>query len=761
MLAFSSKMNNLIAAVEKIKIGGGGGSGKKGGGGGGGADADAIDVAKTNSTKRLAEAKAVADLEFSKAKATHEYQLKAAKLRSQRNGKLDESVYQRELALAENYSKNKYHAAAMTADASIKGAELLNNQELNIAGATAKTIRNFENKANNQKIANAKNLQSVNQSHQVKSSHIELALDDQISQSKIAQDKKVEAAKAKAKAAADKASMSQTEADKKYRIDAAVATGDEALKNAKIAGDAAFAEAGRFARASLANAKLDAKMNTTLDARQRVALISGAKDASDAAFDGAKATADVALDGAIKAAQTALRMAGASRKEVLAFDRKIFNASVSDEAFLTQSKLASEEAVNNAKRNFNTQLEKEEIAKQKKIADAAKKGSRGGGGGGPKDKSMDFTGAKSFDPRAFFDSLRGGLISGIVGAATQGFAVFQKTRQNVSNATGGKGAPGGAATAAMGPIIGAAGAAVGAIGALSGGMMALFEMVGKFVGALDPALMQQLSLAFENLSAVIGIGLRPIITMAVVIIKAFGDALVPVMKQLEPVMTKLSMVLINAAVPFILMFADQIETLIPFIEALIPIIGLFGDLLLLSMRILIPPFKVLAGVLMIVVGIFDLVAVTVYMLLAAFFAAAGELKSWVPGFGDSSKADKQMAKDMVEKSKASANSAGEAMKKGANLIIDGVENSFGLDSTNKKEKPKPGGAGGAAAKGASFSGVADLGKNMMQAAFGSSTANVANKQLNQQKQINQSIEKIGGWLFGWAKPRDPAAGVRN
>jgi hypothetical protein len=206
---------------------------------------------------------------------------------------------------------------------------------------------------------------------------------------------------------------------------------------------------------------------------------------------------------------------------------------------------------------------------------------------------------------------------------------------------------------------------------------------------------------------------------------------------------------------------EELDRVLPVIEALIPIIGFFGDLLLLSMKNLIPPFKVLAGVLMIVVGIFDLVAVTVYMLLAAFYAAAGELKSWVPGFGDSSKADKQMAKDMVEKSKASAQSAGKAMVGGANLIIDGVENAFGLDSTNKKEKPKPGGAEGAAAKGASFSGVADLGKNMMQAAFGSSTANVANEQLNQQKQINQSIEKIGGWLFGWAKPKEPAAGVRK
>ena len=232
---------------------------------------------------------------------------------------------------------------------------------------------------------------------------------------------------------------------------------------------------------------------------------------------------------------------------------------------------------------------------------------------------------------------------------------------------GAKGGGNGMPPAMVGPMAAITGVA-SAIGGLAGGFMTLIEMVGKFVGSLDPALMQQLNLAFENLSAVIGTGLRPLVSMAVVVIKAFGDALVPVMKQLEPVMTKLSMVIINMVVPYILVWADQIETLIPVIEALLPVIGLFGDLLLLSMKILIPPFKVLAGVLMIVIGAFNFVVSGIYILLAAFFAATGELKSWVPGMGDSSKADKQMAKDMAEKSKGAAMSAGDTMKKGANLI---------------------------------------------------------------------------------------------
>ena len=755
---FSGQIDKLIDAVKNIKIGTGKGGGRSGGGG---ADADAIDVAKINSTQRLAEAKAVADLEFSKAKAFHEYELKAAKLRSQRNGKLDESVYQKELLLVEVNSRSRYYAAKKAADISIRGAEQLNSTELYNAGATVKTARNFENKANSQEIANMKNLQSINQSHAIKSSHIELALDDQISQAAIAQNKKVEAAKLKAKAAADKASMSQIEEDKKYAIDAAKLVGDEALKNAKIAGDAAFAEAGRVARATLANAKLSAKMSTTLDARQRESMINSAKDASDAAFDGAKVAADAALDGATKAAEAALRGASASRKEMLDLDRKIFNASVSDNASLTQSKLASEEAVNNARRNLNTQIEKEEIAKQKKIADAAKKRS-GGSGGGQKNKSMDFTGAKSFDPKEFLNSLKGGLVSGVANATTQGFSVFQKTRQNVSNATGGKGAPGGGIASTMAGPVAAIGAIVGVVGALTTAFMALIEMVGKFVGALDPALMQQLGLAFENLSAVIGIGLRPIVSAVVLVIKAFGDTLVPVMKQLEPVMIKLSMALLNAVIPFLLIWGYELELLIPVIEALIPTVVALGDVIMLCVKLLIPPLQILSGALLVVISIFNLVVSAVYLLLAAFYAASGELKSWVPGKGKAAEADKSMAASMEKRSLDAARESVQGGAKGMGLMLEGAKGYIpGSGDPNKRERAKPGGAEGAAAKGASYSGVADLGKNMMQAAFGSSSQNVENQQLAQQKQMNAGIDRIGGFLFGWERPREAAAGVRN
>ena len=55
---------------------------------------------------------------------------------------------------------------------------------------------------------------------------------------------------------------------------------------------------------------------------------------------------------------------------------------------------------------------------------------------------------------------------------------------------------------------------------------------------LDPALMGQLALAFQDLMAVVGMGLRPIIQAAIPIVRAFADALVPIMQALAPVINQ-------------------------------------------------------------------------------------------------------------------------------------------------------------------------------------------------------------------------------
>jgi len=560
-------------------------------------------------------------------------------------------------------------------------------------------------------------------------------------------------------------------------------------------------ESLRFARAQQADANAVSAAASSLDA-QRSREILANEDAIAAAArslnaqrsrallanDGATAAAARSLDAqrsaAILADENAIVNAVASlnaqrSRALLANDEATAAAARSLDAQRSRALLANDEATAAAARSLDAQRSRAILANEdayqrasNAAADAAATAKERRSRGLQEQRSRsqgersrvarDFSGARSFDPREFLNSLRGGLVSGVANATTQGFSAFQRTRQNVSNATGGGGAPGGNIASAMAGPIAAIGTIVGVVGALTTAFMALIEMVGKFVGALDPALMQQLGLAFENLSAVIGIGLRPIVSAAVLAIKAFGDILVPVMKQLEPVMIKLSMVLLNAVIPSLLIWGYELELLIPVIESLIPILFAFGDIIMVSAKILIPQLQILAGALLIVISIFNLVVSVVYLLLAAFYAASGELKSWVPGKGKAAEADKDMAKNMENRAMGAARESVQGGAKGIGLMLEGAKGYVpGSGDPNKRERAKPGGAEGAAAKGASYSGVADLGKNMMQAAFGSSSQNVESQQLAQQKEMNAGIDRIGGILFGWERPKEAAAGVRR
>lgn len=425
---------------------------------------------------------------------------------------------------------------------------------------------------------------------------------------------------------------------------------------------------------------------------------------------------------------------------------------VKDEADYWKS--VAKTAKENAEAEANA-IEEEKVRSEKASADALKgikKANENAAAKKIKDSS-NFGGAKNFDIKAFLDSLKGGLLSGVVGAATQGFAVFQKSRQNVSNATGGKGAAGGAAAAAIGPIVGVMGGVTAAMGALTGGFSILIEMVGKFVGALDPAMMEQLNLAFADLSAVIGIGLRPIISAAVVIVRSFADALVPVMRKLEPVITKLASVLISIAIPLIVQWANQIEQSIPFLEGLVPILAIFGELFNGVLMLVIPLFKILAGVCLILVGVFNTLLVGIHMFNAGVMRVIASILSFIPGNKAKAEAAGRQADQMDETVQDTSDRAAKNFSDGANMIATASS------STAAELK---GGSHGAAAKGASYTGVADLGKNMMQAAFGSSSSTVEDKQLKQQEQATGELSIIRGWLQNtFMKPKDPAQGVRK
>jgi hypothetical protein len=66
-----------------------------------------------------------------------------------------------------------------------------------------------------------------------------------------------------------------------------------------------------------------------------------------------------------------------------------------------------------------------------------------------------------------------------------------------------------------------------------------------------------------------------------------------------------------------------------------------------------------------------------------------------------------------------------------------------------------------AARQASYAGISDLGKSMMQAAFGSSKEAVANQQLEQQRRAADGIDRLVGLGLRQDNGNRRQAGVRG
>lgn len=757
---FSGKMDKLITAIGNIKISGGGGGGKKGGGGGGGGSGG-MDVveAKIYAKAQLALAKKVADEGFASAKKKADLAMQKAKLISSQQQHLNKKDQDILLQKADEYGKAQHYIAWKASERAINDAERLGRKKLQDAGAGAKVERLYMESISKAGISIRKSWDSIDLANASEIYSTKLKFNEKIrkdavkaAEEKIAADAKIE--KKRLKGIED--INAKTYSDE---VSKAKAIGDHAISSAKRVADLEFDRAGIKSREALANAKIEANERSDLDSAVRNRIISNAKAVAEANYKLAKKNSDLALSSALATANTALVNAKATSEDQAKLDEKIQKSRIANDVALQNASLANYEAVSNVRRNLNAKINKEEtdakVRSEKASADALKgikKANEDAAAKKIKDSS-NFGGAKNFDIKAFLDSLKGGLLSGVVGAATQGFAVFQKSRQNVSNATGGKGAAGGAAAAAIGPIVGVMGGVTAAMGALTGGFSILIEMVGKFVGALDPAMMEQLNLAFSDLSAVIGIGLRPIISAAVVIVRSFADALVPVMRKLEPVITKLASVLISMAIPLIVQWANQIEQSIPFLEGLVPILAIFGELFNGVLMLVIPLFKILAGVCLILVGVFNTLLVGIHMFNAGVMRVIASILSFIPGNKAKAEAAGRQADQMDKTVQDTSDRAAKNFSDGANMIATASS------STAAELK---GGSHGAAAKGASYTGVADLGKNMMQAAFGSSSSTVEDKQLKQQEQATGELSIIRGWLQNtFMKPKDPAQGVRK
>ena len=229
------------------------------------------------------------------------------------------------------------------------------------------------------------------------------------------------------------------------------------------------------------------------------------------------------------------------------------------------------------------------------------------------------------------------------------------------------------------------------------------DAIAPFINALNPALMEQLNLAFNDLMAVVGRALVPIVGALIPVVRLLGDALVPVSAALMPVFESLAKVLMNLASAVIPVMTGVIQAMIPHIQAfadqVVQMSGRFGNLLVPIVDALLPIFFELAD------SATKLIP-AISQLVGIIAGLAVPLLNWaIPPLV---KALRWLADTVLEvinwiRSKmwlpALAGAGGAAPQ---NFKLGGVS---------------PGASIGASTRGANFSGVAELGRNLQQAAF--------------------------------------------
>lgn len=255
----------------------------------------------------------------------------------------------------------------------------------------------------------------------------------------------------------------------------------------------------------------------------------------------------------------------------------------------------------------------------------------------------------------------------------------------------------------------------------------LVGFAGSFVEAVNPALMQQLSMAFKDLQAIIGMGLQPIIAAAIPIVRAFADKLQPVMQALMPTFDKLAQSMIELSGPIITLVIEMFGALEPVIETVSVSIQAFAG--------------ILTAVTPIIAAVFKELIYRITQIVTTFQWFIGKIISWIPGTGDT-------GKKLMESANA-ANKTADLYYQGESKVQKAIE-----------QPVKKGASAGAAARSATFSGISDFGKNLMQQAFSSSTqaaalrtAEYSEKTYNELAKLNQNMGRVD--------PAAPAAGVRR
>jgi phage-related protein len=290
-------------------------------------------------------------------------------------------------------------------------------------------------------------------------------------------------------------------------------------------------------------------------------------------------------------------------------------------------------------------------------------------------------------------------------------------------------------------MLGAAGQmAVGAITGTVGAFSQITAFAGSFVQAFNPALMEQMNLVFKDLTAVIGMGLEPVIGAVIPIVRAFADKLVPVMQAMIPTVQLFADSMIQLAGPII-------EILIQAFAALEPIIVMAAGIVEMWAGVLTWAVPLIAAVIKEVVYWFTKIVSTVQYVVGSLMIAIGKVLAMIPGTGNAGKDLQKVGENAIESSKK-ASKATDDYYNGTSKVQKAIQ------------KPMVKGASvGAAAGKASFSGISDLGRNLMQSAMSSSTQASAIRTAENTQKTVEVLTKMDERMSRVPMP-DPAAPAR-
>jgi hypothetical protein len=202
------------------------------------------------------------------------------------------------------------------------------------------------------------------------------------------------------------------------------------------------------------------------------------------------------------------------------------------------------------------------------------------------------------------------------------------------------------------------------------------------------------------------------------------------MNAMIPAITMLAKSLMDLAIPVIKIWVQSIYSLIPIITGLAPLFSMLGDIL----AFLTPAFAAIGVVIGKMLLTTSIVFQSFWMGVKILTIGLLEVVSWlankIPIVGAKIAAPiEEISGAMAQDLLGDFDDFGKSVKELMNMDVLAPEG-------------QAGGSFGMAAKQASFAGIADLGKNMMQAAFGAGEGDIQNRQLEQQRIAANGINQL-------------------